>query len=68
LNGERSNDGIPFIISRSAMSALPTATLRVASIPFAARRGEIDHNVAQVVARSGRRTYGSVSRCFPRHA
>ncbi|MEX3976402.1 nitrilase-related carbon-nitrogen hydrolase [Paraburkholderia caribensis] len=33
------------------MSALPTATLRVASIPFAARRGEIDHNVAQVVAR-----------------
>jgi predicted amidohydrolase len=33
------------------MSTLPSATLRVASIPFAARHGEIDHNVAHVVAR-----------------
>jgi predicted amidohydrolase len=32
------------------MSTLPSATLRVASIPFAARHGEIDHNVADVVA------------------
>ncbi|MBP0594836.1 nitrilase [Paraburkholderia sp. LEh10] len=33
------------------MSSLPTATLRVASIPFAAQRGAIEHNVEHVVAR-----------------
>ncbi len=29
---------------------MPAATLRVASIPFAAQRGAVDHNVARVVA------------------
>jgi predicted amidohydrolase len=33
------------------MPSLPTATLRVASIPFAPHRGDIEHNVAHVVAR-----------------
>ncbi|MEM5370033.1 nitrilase-related carbon-nitrogen hydrolase [Paraburkholderia azotifigens] len=33
------------------MSSLPTAPLRVASIPFAARHGETEQNVARVVAR-----------------
>ncbi|WP_336600174.1 nitrilase-related carbon-nitrogen hydrolase [Paraburkholderia bengalensis] len=32
------------------MCSMPAATLRVASIPFAAQRGAVDHNVARVVA------------------